>query len=675
LFKLNGPCVIYTGERNAGTNINPGDSFNTVVSKLITAIGQGGGGLYNANSGLYNSSNTFQLGQPYSTAGNPAKLLNNSEIPTDGKNLAITGAGNLIVGGTTSQADNGNGLQVRRSVQTDTLIGPRNRVVIADINGVLQTINEITNGIFYVERRYVGNGAAIITGLTQNDIASVNMTYIDQLAQARQGDINNPYPDPWAARNAALDAISDGIINRATIVVSGNDFWTVGSDVNTNNGDLEGNATGHLVADIGFSLTNSTIIASLAQNNLTYFFNPVTVIYISATYRIPISYISDVNDAIFVSKIYGFLNVTQIYGEVNGFLSLLMYIDNARSQVVMEFGELILQQSNVSVNIINAKIFTLTANNVILPDSIFANIGAGTSTSRNGDGDDSIININVNFIQKSSPAFPYPVSDDFWYLFTLDRMEQARTKNISVNINTIFIEGSTETSLFRGRTSQGNYKDVNYALNIHNLHFKIDPAKTITADGLIGGALVNVETYVNLSINIDNVVTEASLINTFTSSGGGKAVITVDIDNALRVASTETSYGMFTFVGSFDNPSPATFIIKGFYANENTNAASVNIFTNSTFPINEKIVLSGIFKQTGAQPVVSIQENGAQTAYLYLMFNDIVLVNDGTVNSVESTNKNYALYFKDTHINSPINTHLVVLGEQPVLEANLINYI
>jgi hypothetical protein len=690
LIKQPGECVFYTSPSISGTTIHTGDNLNDVVNKIIVYVNGQVSDPYTTSNGLILFNKDLRLGQTLGQTGNPAVFTETREIPIADKNLFITGTGNVIVGGTSATADNGNGLQVRRTIQTDTLSGPRNRVVVADVNGVLQTLNETTNGIFYVQKKYAGEGAAIFTGLTYADISSTNAQYTNQLEQARQGDINNPYPDPFAARNAALDAITNGDILTALIVVDGSDNWTIGSDNPDNNGDLDGVSTGHMVADIGFSSTNNTTVSSLLQNSLNYFFNPVSLLYINATYSISLGYISDSTDTLFTCSIYGFVTVKQIYGEVNGFLPTLLYIDNARANIIIEGGRLYLQQSTHCIYILNAKLLSLTVDTIISANSgiFFFGLRNGEGgTTRNGDGSDSVINIEINFLQSSSVDYPYPTNDDNWYCLYMGNMAQDRFKDISINIDSVYIKGITNGALmfFNSVPLGGGRKNLKMSVEFDNFHQVLEDGSTGggPGDGLIFGPIGGIEGTNSLYFRINNCTIETSLLGglSFQSpSNTGSIIVTVDIDNCARIESADVNNGIISISTPFSNvgndSGDVTVKISGYYKNMSTTVPAITITSNANFPLLNKVLIKGEFVQKVALPVINILNGGvAKSDDLFVSTKDLTLVNDGTVACIDCEGDYaYTLFSQSTIMNAAPNAALLFIGNDPVTEAALIDY-
>jgi len=89
---------------------------------------------------------------------------------------------------------------------------------------------ENIGNVFYVSKKYTGAGRAVVNGFTLASISSTNTSYTSQLAKAQPGSMVFSYPDPYAARNAAMDAMAAGKISSAEIVVLEGSKYTIGSN-------------------------------------------------------------------------------------------------------------------------------------------------------------------------------------------------------------------------------------------------------------------------------------------------------------------------------------------------------------------------------------------------------------------------------------------------------------
>lgn len=195
--------------------------------------------------------------------------------------LNIEGSG--WVAGQPYYADNGGGVsltgagrQVAVGVGTDS-------IVVLGVGGAGGNVED-NLGVYFVDRRYEDPAGAHVTGFTLASITSTNTSYTAQLGLARRGSAANPYPDPWSARNQALEDLSSGLITQASIVVLSG-VWTVGSDDPTKNGSVDGTSPNSgVVADLTFDLGEGGYdptfnTSSLLKTRLHFFFHPGTELH------------------------------------------------------------------------------------------------------------------------------------------------------------------------------------------------------------------------------------------------------------------------------------------------------------------------------------------------------------------------------------------------------------
>lgn len=90
------------------------------------------------NNGLYYTGTTFVLGQTLDLAGNPAKILQDRQIPLNTFNLYLTPSGSSkVIVGPSGSIVGSSVLQVTGSIRSTGLAGTGTRKVVADTNGNL----------------------------------------------------------------------------------------------------------------------------------------------------------------------------------------------------------------------------------------------------------------------------------------------------------------------------------------------------------------------------------------------------------------------------------------------------------------------------------------------------------------------------------------------------------
>lgn len=597
----------------------------------------------------------------YNTTGNtiPLMIIGNGTDDTHRSDLALFYSTGVTIN---------KPLSVSGTIQSDSLVSNRKRVVVADTNGILQTTNETTNGIFYVSRKYTGVGAASITGLTFSSITSSNATYLSQLNDARQGDENNPYPDPYSARNAALDAIASSAITHALIIVSGNDAWLIGSNDPTKNGDLTGNASGHLVADIGFP--TGTTMASLLQNNLTYFFNPVTLTFINATYMISVGYVLDLTDAAFSSNIHGHLNVLQIYGEVNGFQANVLTINNANAKIIFEANQLNLQQYQ-AFNLLNVGNIIIDIERLIGPTMVVG----GFASNREGDGSDSIMTIRIDSVTLGLAEIPYPTSIDFWYFNAIGDMSSMRNKLITVSVESMVQTESSDSALFYVSGGANSKNNIQYVLDMGNYHYK-DWGHGRNGGGVIGstGGSTPYSGNTSYNFNIDNALMETAVLGHFWSPPTGSIGtynMNINVKNCVRIG-TVNPCGIINVAGlGFSDL--ARLKIEGNYYNLNSFPGVIIHNENTPYHMPCRVMLNNAqFRQLSGGTGMQILSASGATTEIGLV--DCIFTNDNSVPVLSSDTANSLIYVKNTHA-STVATNIVTTGDSLVVLSTINNFI
>lgn len=342
-------------------------------------------------------------------------------------------------------------------------------------------------GVFYVNRNFTGIAAAIVTGYTLATIASTNASYNAQLINARMGDMNKAYPCPYSARNAALDAIASGNINKAYIRVLGGSQYTIGSDVAANNGLPAGGAATATVADIGFSSANRTLVASLMKNNVFYYFEVNSMLkFINRTYAINSGcYNVDATDTTFVSGIYGKGLFHHVYGNGDGTISnfsqRFIEVNNTRCSIVFECDEAALQRA--SFFIFSHKRIDIRARNYYCDSESFFIALQGTTPLNEGDGLPTSITCDIENFYKGNVTYPYSLTTNNTSLsrpmFALDVINATRQKNLTFKIKNLFVNGCDLQDIYASFLGGINRPCVNnnMILEIDNLYQSTDVAK------------------------------------------------------------------------------------------------------------------------------------------------------------------------------------------------------
>lgn len=316
------------------TEVKLADLPTNAITVSPAGLFASGVALSAADNGLRVEGTLVRLGDP--VLFGYARFYSNREIPMGGFNLLFSGTGNVAIGSLNAFSR----LDVYGTMRSTALAGVGVRMVNTAANGILGVqafpVYAPTEKVFYVSKKYTGIGSATVTGTTLANISSINASYNTQLAAAQMGSLEKTYPDPWSARNAAMDALIAGTITTANIVVLPGNTYTVGSDVNSNNGSATSPylTTADDASDIRFSAANSFAICSLVQNKVYVEFKETSGLYnICHTYNIFLIYQDDPTDTKFRGGILGRGFFHRLYGVNNSFHDMIIWVDNANATV------------------------------------------------------------------------------------------------------------------------------------------------------------------------------------------------------------------------------------------------------------------------------------------------------------------------------------------------------
>jgi len=171
--------------------------------------------------------------------------------------------------------------------------------------------------VYYVSRQFAGIAKASIGGYTIASVTSPNDSYVLQLQRARPGSLRTPYPDPYAARNAAMEDLHAGRISSAHIIVMPGNAYSIGSDDSTKNGTADGLSPNNgSLSDLQFAKTKldaDTSLSSLLKNGIDFYFSEASSLrFINSSYPIYACFNNDTLN--FRSSIYGKGDFFQVYG-------------------------------------------------------------------------------------------------------------------------------------------------------------------------------------------------------------------------------------------------------------------------------------------------------------------------------------------------------------------------
>lgn len=355
----NGDLVPHFANGLSTTVSGTGEPFNPFITevKISPLAGNAivvipGEGLFAGAQGITGAFNGVSMDGTYHVLGNDvggtaAILTAKTDIDHFFSNLTLSGTGKWGIGTIAPIAT----VDVIGAIKSSSLSGTGTRVVVAEDTGMMGAIPipvyyTTAEKTYYVSKKYTGPGAAFINGSANiGQISSTNAEYNTQLAQAIPGSKEFPYPDPWAARNAAQAALTAATIKTAHIVVLAGNTYTVGSNSSASNGTMTPPyaASGHDVADVGFTSAGGGVNASLIYNNIYVDFQETSgLYYINSTYVINTVYIADLTtpDATMQCGVTGKGFIHKLYGSGQGWFDTIVYVDNANASVKFQLKEL-----------------------------------------------------------------------------------------------------------------------------------------------------------------------------------------------------------------------------------------------------------------------------------------------------------------------------------------------
>ena len=557
--------------------------------------------------------------------------------------------------------------------------------------GATTTVNKV----FFVSQNYSGAAGATVGGTSLSSISSSNSSYNLQLSTAIMGSINNPFPDPWSARNAAMDAISSSVIDDALIVILSGE-WLIGSNNPSYNGGTTGaNPNGGVVADICFTQTNgNNSTCSLYQNNVNYQFYPgTTITFINSHYNIFLGFNSDSSNTLFNSKIFGKGEFYQVYGEVNGFSNCLISINNMQSNIVFEAYKCILQQWS-GITIFNCQSFNANIENVICSDGflfqLMDNIYASPQCTLLNIP--SMIDIYVKNLQWGLGFIPYPETRDYWNCI-VTAFGTVRQKYINIKIDNVdgHMTGQ-ELVYFTGASNLFN--NIYYNLEINNLSStQSNNGHHTQNQGLIdmsfaaGGnspssALTSPSYNTTFNYNIKNAITDYPLFQgdvCWNYPGSSGNTITFNIGNHVLLPN---SYGT----------NNVNFFIGGINTNySNIGGEEVKVLVNGHFvnEISGGVVIQGTAAYSGGAtslPSTKTQLSGTfigGTGYVgdistlppkRLALVNVVLGNTGSSESLYSSVAR-DVFIQNVSATNSLDANITQIGGTAIINSDIINYI
>jgi len=535
--------------------------------------------------------------------------------------------------------------------------------------------DSLLTGIFYVAKEYIGVARTLVNGTGLSSISSSNSSYIQQLNLAKMGSYAHPFPDPYSARNAALDLVAAGNITSATIVVLDNQQWTVGSNDSTKNGNAAGVSTTNTPADICFSSTNaSTSIASLAANNVqSRFGTNAGFIYINKTYNIPLVYVVDPTDILFESRIDGKGYFKQLYGQANGFVASMVKIDNARATMSLEADELWLQQWQ-GFYLVNHKNISIKTKKMIAADG---NLFSLQGSNREGDGKPSSIYVDVDVMYFGNSTFPVSGPIDYWYMIyhgdASANWGSTRHKLININIGTLNFIASNSYAFFRmdGNNNPipaANFNNITCNVNVNT--FRATYSGAGSGDQGLGSGIVGfvgtngIVSQCHWNFNINHYEGALKLLGPIglnQNASNANHTVMLNVGDAFRKGYSGGTNGLIYLGSAFSGSGKKPIVYINMLRAEDGVSECISMGSNVN---NSYYVISGTYISSSPSSTVEGISNGVD--YNTVLFRNCTFANKTTGASVITTSTPPAtLYMSNVIVSDALPSNITVVGESP----------
>jgi hypothetical protein len=570
----------------------------------------------------------------------------------------------------------------------------------ATYDSVLNVLNipiyetESVSGVYFVDKRYEGVAGAVVTGFTLSSISSSNSSYNEQLNNAVRGSSSSPFPCPISARNKAMEDLDNGDIDFATIIVlQGN--WLIGSDDKTLNGTVDGTAANaDVTADLGFSASNNSTVASFIQNKVNYwFYHGTQLTYINSNYTLYHNYLNDGTDTEFSSEILGYLSLEAVYGLKNPivtqtFQSRLIYLSNTRATINLQYESV----KNRPISFIEAK--TLRSLNVKVKD--FEGVDQVLFDVRlHKTSPDNFVSYNLeidNLLIKLNTT-----DNDYWASFVFngnDAFTGVTGTSSTFNVKIKNADVTQSHGLYDGFILSGALVPYNTNFNIQIDNLTHRSGNTLRGDqSLISFPYLRTRNF-NANIKFGNVVSDIPLIrevdtHTLNISGGYsteeniKINIHVDQFNKIQNAAQNSynasnKYCLYLVESNYLSSLGGGMVnITGNFTTDDVVMYTRHIYTSETGNTNI-IRIGGVLRTTGTGKNVVVIDRKSTNPFL--SFVNAFLVNDGTVDTIVNGAllplQAQTIYIKNVGASEDVDiSHISTVGDTITVTSNLNQFI
>lgn len=487
--------------------------------------------------------------------------------------------------------------------------------VVVNTEAVYAKKTDITtaaSNYFYVDRRWTG--------------ARGGTSWTAQNSAATKGSIAFPYPDLWAARNAAVTALKAGTSESVIYVFGGNSFSF--SNVVDGSNDYESATFEAKRYDTYNSDSTSTNTVSLLYNKLNYYFEQGTTLVHNGQSGITVPF-CDAATSI-ESSIRGFLTYKANYGQGQGKNTQSILARGVNSKILIDLYKWD-SKAGWNENYVKSKEFTFNAEVVYrVTGGIFSFYGAN--------GGNYKINIGT-FLQGKYAGSGYQVGD-CWAIFHIGGVS-GKFKNSSLDID------------IKQASVEEDCDGLIYAQSIDTsiVNIKIGSLVQSARSGAqaSSGYIVNAQgdtwnsSTVTLGINVMNGdMGVAAILST-----QNKSHVVIDCKECEVNNPSATSRSAFRFAATLDSIS--SFVNTGVYRSVSNPIIEL---ASTSF----KAMLSGSYKTTSSSGAISL----TQSAPNVLLNGQIY--SSGT-NSITATSANsYITILPSATANKAVSSNVITQG-------------
>jgi hypothetical protein len=491
-----------------------------------------------------------------------------------------------------------------------------------------------------------------------------------------------------------MEDLDNGDIDFATIIVlQGN--WLIGSDDPALNGTIDGTAAdADVTADLGFSASNNSTVASLIQNKVNYwFYHGTQLTYINSSYTLYHNYLNDNSDTEFSSEILGYLSLEAVYGLKNPivtqtFQSKLIYLSNTRATINLQYESVKNRPTSFvqskTLRSLNVKVKDFEGVDQVIFDVRLHKTSPDNSTSYNLEIDNLLIKPNTT-------------DNDFWSMFIYEgnnAFTGVTGTSSSYNVRIKNADVTQSHGRYDGFITSSGLVPYNSNINIQIDNLTHKSNNTLRNDqSLITFPYIRTRN-TNFNIKFGNVFSEIPLVRELTThtlniSGGFsteeniKINIHVDQFNKIQNAAQNSynasnKYCLYLVESNYLSSLGGGMVnITGNFTTDDVVMYTRHIYTSETGNTNI-IRIGGVLRTTGTGKNVVVIDRKSTNPFL--SFVNAFLVNDGTVDTMVNGAllplQAQTIYIKNVGASEDVDiSHISTVGDTITVTSNLNQFI